>query len=240
MQIHLHPYTPTWPASFLAIKAELTHDLSLHRLPYTSILHIGSTAVPSLLAKPIIDILITIPPSHFQKHIILCQYRGALMHGEKQGGYRYIGDGGVKGRWSFKLGSSVATRTYPYHPPPHQYHQEEQQLIARNLYITPHDSLLHRSCLALVDTLRLPANADLLAAYAAVKMAASIDADGGMVVYENVMQYSKKKDGVVRDVLRRAGWGDGEIGEKERGVVGGWGRRRGGWEDGEEGGWGVI
>src|SRR5574343_1740446 len=49
----IHPYSPLWNAHFQAIKKEL--DLGLHGLDYT-IEHVGSTAVPGLAAKPIIDI----------------------------------------------------------------------------------------------------------------------------------------------------------------------------------------
>lgn len=43
-------------------------------------------------------------PSHFD----LIQHR--LIWGEKKGGYKWIGDGGVKGRWSLKLEDVRPTR----------------------------------------------------------------------------------------------------------------------------------
>ena len=56
MEIPLHPYNPSYPASFAAIAADLSHDLlsppnHAPPIPYTTIHHVGSTAVP-LLSSP--------------------------------------------------------------------------------------------------------------------------------------------------------------------------------------------
>jgi hypothetical protein len=57
--IIIHPYNAAWPklaaAEIKTIK-EITHGL-----PYVSIEHLGSTAIPKLSSKPIIDIFITLP-----------------------------------------------------------------------------------------------------------------------------------------------------------------------------------
>lgn len=55
MKIHVVPYDPAWISRFQSIQVELSTLLSL---PLASIHHIGSTSVPDLAAKPIIDILI--------------------------------------------------------------------------------------------------------------------------------------------------------------------------------------
>lgn len=211
MQIHLSEYQPSWPSSFATIAADLSHTftpLPLH--PHLKILHIGSTAVPTLLAKPIIDILILIPLPLFQKHIILQQFRGALF----QAGYHYIGTGGVAERWSFKLN--------PQDP------RLQPKRTERNVYVAPEGGMVNRSCVALRDTLRV--HADLREEYAKVKMQAAgigIGKEGegeGLVEYDNVMQYSDKKNGVVRRVLKRAGWSDEEVDVKERMAVRDWPR----------------
>lgn len=49
------PYDPGWPAAFHAERDRI--DLVLRPLLVRSIEHIGSTAVPGLAAKPIIDML---------------------------------------------------------------------------------------------------------------------------------------------------------------------------------------
>lgn len=53
--IYLVPYDPTWPRQFDEERARLAHVLS----PWLTgtIEHIGSTAVPGLMAKPVIDIM---------------------------------------------------------------------------------------------------------------------------------------------------------------------------------------
>jgi len=53
-RIEIEPYDPTWPASAEAAIAELS--AALPGL-FSAIEHIGSTAVPDLAAKPIIDLL---------------------------------------------------------------------------------------------------------------------------------------------------------------------------------------
>lgn len=52
--VHLEPYDPAWPALFIAER-----DRLLSCLPgaFIGIQHIGSTAVPGLVAKPVIDLL---------------------------------------------------------------------------------------------------------------------------------------------------------------------------------------
>jgi GrpB-like predicted nucleotidyltransferase (UPF0157 family) len=56
--VHLADYDPTWPQRFeqeaAAIRAELANQI-------VRVDHIGSTSVPGLAAKPIIDILLVVP-----------------------------------------------------------------------------------------------------------------------------------------------------------------------------------
>jgi GrpB-like predicted nucleotidyltransferase (UPF0157 family) len=53
-KVELHEYDPAWPASYAAERERL---LSLLPDVFIDLEHIGSTAVPRLCAKPIIDIL---------------------------------------------------------------------------------------------------------------------------------------------------------------------------------------
>ena len=55
--IELVPYDPSWPEQFVAWKSRLLAVLE----PGTRIEHIGSTSVPGLPAKPVIDILVSVP-----------------------------------------------------------------------------------------------------------------------------------------------------------------------------------
>lgn len=52
--------------------------------------------------------------------------------------------------------------------------------------------------------------------------------EGTVVVYDNVMQYAHRKDAVVRRILKKAGWTDEEVDEKEAMAVRDWPREGGG------------
>ncbi|MFP5503977.1 MAG: GrpB family protein, partial [Candidatus Sericytochromatia bacterium] len=52
MTLEIHHYNPEWPAWFEAEKARLSPALGEVALE-----HVGSTAVPGLAAKPIIDMI---------------------------------------------------------------------------------------------------------------------------------------------------------------------------------------
>jgi GrpB-like predicted nucleotidyltransferase (UPF0157 family) len=52
--IQLHAYDPAWPAQFHAERERL---LSVLPGAFIAVEHIGSTAVPALMAKPVIDIM---------------------------------------------------------------------------------------------------------------------------------------------------------------------------------------
>jgi GrpB-like predicted nucleotidyltransferase (UPF0157 family) len=53
--VHIAEYSPQWPSTFAA-EAELVREVFLPE--HVEIEHIGSTAVPGMAAKPIIDILL--------------------------------------------------------------------------------------------------------------------------------------------------------------------------------------
>src|SRR3954463_10318457 len=55
--VQLVPYTPAWATLFEAERARLQHALDRQAL---DIQHIGSTAVPGLAAKPILDLGIVV------------------------------------------------------------------------------------------------------------------------------------------------------------------------------------
>ena len=57
-QIIVTPYDPAWPARF-RIESQLIHIALADLAP--AIEHIGSTAVPGLAAKPVIDIQVSVP-----------------------------------------------------------------------------------------------------------------------------------------------------------------------------------
>jgi GrpB-like predicted nucleotidyltransferase (UPF0157 family) len=91
--VHLVRYDSTWPAAFEAEAARIESVCA--GLPIR-LEHIGSTSVPGLAAKPVIDILAGRPPrSRVEPYI------DAL----RQLGYEHKGSFGVPGREYFRRGS---------------------------------------------------------------------------------------------------------------------------------------
>ena len=97
--IQVIPYNPTWPAQFQQISLQLKQYLDLCSVQYLTIDHVGSTSVPGLAAKPIIDIIIEVPDAMNAEKAI-----EALTHEPPpEEYYKCIGDGGIRGRFSMKL-----------------------------------------------------------------------------------------------------------------------------------------
>jgi GrpB-like predicted nucleotidyltransferase (UPF0157 family) len=94
----LHPHQPHWATDFLRIQALLL--VALDGLG-TSVLHVGSTAVPGLAAKPILDIDIAFPVEVTLVHV---QTRLAGL------GYAHVGDQGIAAREVFKR---IGTQAHP-------------------------------------------------------------------------------------------------------------------------------
>ena len=58
MRIQVVPYDPRWPATFEAVCVDL--ERALAGIPVVAIEHVGSTSVPGLAAKPVLDIDIVV------------------------------------------------------------------------------------------------------------------------------------------------------------------------------------
>ncbi len=58
--IEVRDYDPAWPARFGKLRAEYEAALKAGAVPFVSIEHVGSTSVPGLAAKPVIDIDIVV------------------------------------------------------------------------------------------------------------------------------------------------------------------------------------
>lgn len=98
----VQPYDPAWPSNFQEIAAFLSP--ALDGLPYT-LEHVGSTAIPGMVAKPIIDIDVVVPPGTFLKA------RGRL----ELLGYAPQGDLGIPKREAFDLSDTQAKAHLPQH-----------------------------------------------------------------------------------------------------------------------------
>ena len=96
MRVHIAPYSPSWPEHFSLLSASLSKILPSGS--YLSIEHVGSTSVPGLPAKPIIDIDIIIPSASNLEPV-----KEALIRSKREGGggYTFFGERGVPGRYAF-------------------------------------------------------------------------------------------------------------------------------------------
>ena len=93
------PYSSTWPRRFQELRAHLEGILAN---PDVRIEHVGSTSVPGLAAKPILDVDIILPNAGCFEPV-----KASL----EANGYRHAGDLGIVGREAFKaIGESQLMR----------------------------------------------------------------------------------------------------------------------------------
>lgn len=97
-EVRLVAYDPAWPALFAAEAARLTDALAARGLP-VRLEHMGSTAVPGLPAKPVLDLLGGHPQG-----APLAAYVAAL----EEAGYVHRGEQGIPGRHFFRRGDPRA------------------------------------------------------------------------------------------------------------------------------------
>ena len=188
--IRVLPYDPSWPSHFAHISSQLSHYLDTTSVPYTTIEHVGSTSIQGLAAKPNIDIIILVRDQSTAE-----KAREALIwQPSPTEYYKCIGDGGIRGRLSMK-------------------YQDWEAMPQRCVYIIAEDDkegmLSVRGYRDLQECLRKEENADLRKEYEECKL--SIVAER----IEDRVEYGQRKNGVIRKILKRAGWTDEEVDRKE-------------------------
>jgi GrpB-like predicted nucleotidyltransferase (UPF0157 family)/RimJ/RimL family protein N-acetyltransferase len=122
MSVTLSPYNPSWPQTFLTLKSRLQNYLA--SVPILSIEHIGSTSIPSLASKPIIDISIIVTRPNLQPAIDALVTNGAFIH---------LGDLGLADRHVVR---------------------DPDQSPRRNVYVCVDGAVQTRAHLGVRDTLR--------------------------------------------------------------------------------------
>ncbi len=148
VRVTVLPHDPAWPEAFATIRAALA--TALDGVSVVAIEHVGSTSVPGLAAKPVLDIDVVVARADLEAAIT------ALV----AAGYTHRGDLGVPERHAMAASTT-----------------DEHAAVARNVYVCVEDSLSLRNHLAVRDTLR--SDAELRDAYAAVKLdLAARDLDG--------------------------------------------------------------
>jgi GrpB-like predicted nucleotidyltransferase (UPF0157 family) len=93
--IHLEPHNPNWAVQFAEERSRILEVLGEcgRGGVVWAVHHIGSTAIPDIHAKPVLDILVELYPAALEeKHI------AAL----KELGYEYRGEAGIPGRQFFR------------------------------------------------------------------------------------------------------------------------------------------
>jgi GrpB-like predicted nucleotidyltransferase (UPF0157 family) len=123
MPVTVVPYDPSWSQEFTQIKREL--EVALNGVPFISIEHVGSTSIPHLAAKPILDIDVVATQKQLQPVL------KALQHPDLE--LIYMGELGIADRHAFRA---------------------PQKLPVRNLYVCIEGSAALRNHLAVRDLLR--------------------------------------------------------------------------------------
>ena len=176
----VHSYDPLWREEFNRIcgvlKAHLTHFPA-------DIQHVGSTAIPGLPAKPILDIDIIITD--------ISLLAGIAAKLEKLG-YINRGDQGIPGRFAFRQ-QSLSTPETP----------DRQTWMEHHLYVCYADSLALKNHLLVRDALLK--DAQLMAQYAGLKM--QLVNTPGMTREE----YTRQKTAFILTILQDLGLSADEL-----------------------------
>lgn len=97
------PYDPAWKQAYAAEAARISAAL---RDAHAEVHHIGSTAIPGIYAKPIIDILLVVPS---------LESLDARANAMVELGYEALGEFGIAGRRYFRKNNKNGMRTHQVH-----------------------------------------------------------------------------------------------------------------------------
>ena len=139
--------------------------------------HIGSTAIPGMIAKPILDIDIVISSmADFEKMTAVLEYLG----------YRHRGDLGIAGRESFKA---------IHHEAPH--FGETRNWMRHNVYVCPEGSPELERHIAFRNALRI--NREYRFEYVSIKRDIEMRSGGSRRKYLEL----KEKEGICSAFVRK-------------------------------------
>ncbi len=126
--IEVCDYDPRWPARFDALRARYVAALADADVEVVGIEHVGSTSVPGLSAKPIIDIDIIVAPHKVEPAIEALERIG----------FESLGERGIEGRWAHRAPADL--------PPTNTYVIVDGSLALRN-HLSVRDALRDDSAL---------------------------------------------------------------------------------------------
>jgi GrpB-like predicted nucleotidyltransferase (UPF0157 family) len=94
-------YDPEWPSLFEGLRHR--YEVALKGVVVIAIEHVGSTSVPGLAAKPVIDVDIIVDLEHLADAIAAMELAG----------FRSLGERGIPDRWALDAPSELP-RTHTY------------------------------------------------------------------------------------------------------------------------------
>lgn len=156
-------YDPAWPLEFAEIRRVLLSHLGSLAV---EVHHVGSTSIPQMLAKPILDIDIEIP--NYDTFSTIVEKLLFL-------GYAHEGDLGISDRHAFRRLSSQV----PLVDPPRTW-------MEQHLYVCPTHSQELRRQLFFRDKLR--SEASLRARYRDLKLNCLAQCDGQRKLYQSLKE----------------------------------------------------
>lgn len=190
MIIIIEPHNPAWFVEFKCVEKELQDILA--DVPIVSIEHLGSTSIPDLLAKPILDIII----------IVTVDNLNAACDAMAKGGYEARGDRGIPHRYAFQQPGYQTTDPNSYGI------GGKNGEMKRHTYIAVDGCLSTRSQRDLKRVLL--ENDELRHEYGNLKKKLVA---GGV---ENINDYCKGKTETILKILKEAGWNDEDLEEVRR------------------------
>jgi GrpB-like predicted nucleotidyltransferase (UPF0157 family) len=172
----LEPYNSRWVEEFAALKEIYCRSLGPLIL---RVEHVGSTAVPGLMAKPILDIDIVI--SGYEVFPEVVEKLAGL-------GYSHNGDQGIFEREAFKVADACVPRVSP-----------AREWMAHHLYVCPQHGRELLRHVAFRDALK--ANAERREEYARLKTGIVARANGDRKLYAQIKEQACRE--FVERVLRQ-------------------------------------
>jgi GrpB-like predicted nucleotidyltransferase (UPF0157 family) len=101
--IEVLPHDPAWAQRFAALREEYAAALAAAGVPVVAIEHVGSTAVPGLAAKPVVDVDVVVAEADVGAACAVLVALGFVPRGER----------GIPQRWAFHEPPRLAgTNTY--------------------------------------------------------------------------------------------------------------------------------
>ena len=131
-KVEVVPHNREWQQAFEVEAKRVTDALGEN---VVAIHHIGSTAIPGIYAKPIIDLLVEV------KHIVKVDGQTSSM---KALGYEVMGEFGIPGRRFFRKDNQEGDRTHHIHTFEVGSDQVERHLAFRDYMIShPRDAQIY-------------------------------------------------------------------------------------------------